>query len=128
MRIRRPSPALVIACVALLVALGGTGYATVVNVPRNSVGTLELKRSAVKSAKIAPSAVRTAHVLNGSLLAADFKAGTRLLGGGMSVSGAAVTAGDVVITTSLRAGAPADTWIVGARESTLRARRGHSWP
>jgi hypothetical protein len=60
---------------ALFVALGGTSYATVVNVPRNSVGTLELKRNAVKAAKIAPNAVRTGHVLNGSLVAEDFKPG-----------------------------------------------------
>jgi hypothetical protein len=60
---------------ALFVALGGTSYATVVNVPRSSVGTPELKRNAVKASKIAPNAVRTAHVLNGSLLVADFKAG-----------------------------------------------------
>lgn len=74
-RVRRPSPALVVACIALLVALGGTGYATVLNVPRNSVGPLQLKRNAVTSSKIAPSAVQTAHVLTGSLLAEDFKAG-----------------------------------------------------
>jgi hypothetical protein len=73
--VRRPSPALVIACLALLVALTGTSYATVLNVPKNSVGTSALKRNAVKPAKLAPNAVRTAHVLNGSLLAADFKAG-----------------------------------------------------
>jgi hypothetical protein len=74
-RIRRPSPALVLACLALLVALGGTGYATVLNVPKNSVGTPQLQRNAVKAAKIAPNAVRTGHVLNGALLAEDFKAG-----------------------------------------------------
>ena len=72
---RRPSPALVIASLALLVALTGTSYATVLNVPKNSVGTSELRRNAVKPAKLAPNAVRTAHVLNGSLLAADFRAG-----------------------------------------------------
>ena len=44
-------------------------------VPRNSVGTLQLQRNAVKAAKIAPNAVRTNHVLNGALLAEDFKAG-----------------------------------------------------
>ena len=60
---------------ALFVALGGTGYATVVNVPRASVGTPELKRNAVKAAKIAPNAVRTGHVLDGSLVTADFKPG-----------------------------------------------------
>ena len=74
-RIRRPSPALVVACIALLVALGGTSYATVLNVPRNSVGTLQLQRNAVKASKIAPNAVRTGHVLNGVLLAEDFKTG-----------------------------------------------------
>lgn len=66
---------MVVACIALLVALGGTSYATALNVPRNSVGTLELQRNAVKAAKIAPNAVRTGHVLDGSLLVADFKAG-----------------------------------------------------
>jgi hypothetical protein len=74
-RIGGPSPALVVACIALLVALGGTGYATVLNVPRNSVGPLQLKRNAVTSAKLAPNAVQTAHVLKGTLLAEDFKAG-----------------------------------------------------
>lgn len=73
--IRRPSPALVVACVALLAALGGTSYATVLNVPKNSVGTPQLQRNAVKAAKVAPSAIRTGHVLNGSLLVEDFKAG-----------------------------------------------------
>jgi hypothetical protein len=74
-RVRRPSPALVVACIALVVALGGTSYATVLQVPRNSVGTVQLQRNAVKAAKIAPNAVRTGHVLDGTLLVADFKAG-----------------------------------------------------
>ena len=74
-RKHRPSPALVIACVALLISLGGTGYATVLQVPRNSVGTLQLQRNAVKAAKIAPNAVRAGHVLNGTLLVEDFKSG-----------------------------------------------------
>jgi hypothetical protein len=60
---------------ALFVALGGTSYATVLNVPKASVGTPQLKRNAVKAAKIAPNAVRTGHVLDGSLLAADFRSG-----------------------------------------------------
>ena len=72
---RRPSGAMVVACIALFVALAGTSYATVLNVPRNSVGTLNLKRNAVTARKIAPNAIRTAHVLDGTLLAADFKAG-----------------------------------------------------
>jgi hypothetical protein len=66
---------MVVACIALLVALGGTSYATVVALPRNSVGPLQLKRNAVGPQKIAPNAIRSGHVLNGSLLVEDFKAG-----------------------------------------------------
>jgi len=60
----RPSPAMVIACVALAIALGGTSYAAI-RLPANSVGTKQLKRNAVNSAK----------VKNFSLLRADFKRG-----------------------------------------------------
>lgn len=73
--LRRPSPALVLAAVALGVALSGTGYATVLNVPRNSVGTPQLKNSAVTGRKLAPNSVTTATVRNHSLLRADFVAG-----------------------------------------------------
>jgi hypothetical protein len=60
-----PSPAMVVACLALVVALSGTSYAALVNVPANSVGTAQLKANAVVSSK----------VKDGSLLATDFKAG-----------------------------------------------------
>ncbi|HEX2426601.1 MAG TPA: hypothetical protein VHI53_01670 [Gaiellaceae bacterium] len=72
---RRPSGAMVVSCIALFVALAGTSYATVLNVPRNSVGTPNLKRNAVTARKIAPNAIRTGHVLDGTLLLGDFKAG-----------------------------------------------------
>src|SRR6266511_5262015 len=58
------SPATVISCMALAVALGGTSYAAVA-LPPNSVGTAQLK----------PNAVTGAKVKDGSLLATDFKAG-----------------------------------------------------
>jgi hypothetical protein len=61
----RPSPALAIACLALAVALGGTSYAAILNVPVNSVGTAHLRPNAVVSSK----------VKNRSLLAVDFKTG-----------------------------------------------------
>jgi hypothetical protein len=54
MRIRRPSPTLVVACLALLVALGGTGYAAI-KLPANSVTSVQVK--------------------DRSLLSKDFKAG-----------------------------------------------------
>jgi hypothetical protein len=73
--LRRPSPAMVVACVALVVALGGTSYATVLQVPKSSVGTAQLKTGAVTTKKIASNAITAAKVRNGSLLKADFRAG-----------------------------------------------------
>ena len=49
---RRPSPALVVALIALFVALGGTSYAAV-TLPRNSVGTAQIRNRAVTQTKIA---------------------------------------------------------------------------
>lgn len=63
-RPRRPSPTLVVSIIALLVAMGGTGYAAF-SLPKNSVGTKQLKSHAVTGSKI------KAH----SLLATDFKSG-----------------------------------------------------
>jgi hypothetical protein len=77
----RPSPATVIACIALIVALGGTGYAAV-TLPANSVGTAQLKKNAVTSLK----------VKNGSLLSADFKTG-QIPAGPAGPAGAAGPAG-----------------------------------
>ena len=51
----RPSPAMVIGCIALLLVLGGTGYAASKALPRNSVTTVQVK--------------------DHSLLARDFKSG-----------------------------------------------------
>jgi hypothetical protein len=68
------SPAMIVACVALIVALGGVSYAAGV-LPSNSVGTAQLKKKAVTRAKLKRNAVTSAKVKNGSLLAADFKAG-----------------------------------------------------
>jgi len=69
-RRHRPSPALVVACLALLVALGGTGYAAF-KLPAGSVGARQLKKNAVVNKKIAPSAVTGAKVKDDSLTGAD---------------------------------------------------------
>jgi hypothetical protein len=101
----RPSPAMVVACIALLVALGGTSFAAVSQLASNSVGTAQLKNNAVSTpkiknnavtapkiasnavaaakiasnavtaAKIAANAVTSAKVADGSLTAADLAAG-----------------------------------------------------
>ena len=49
---RRPSPALIVACIALLVALSGTGIAAVNALPRNSVGNAQLRNNSVTSLKV----------------------------------------------------------------------------
>jgi hypothetical protein len=52
-RLRRPSPAIVIACIALAVALAPASYATVSQLlPEASVGTPQLKDDAVTSSKV----------------------------------------------------------------------------
>src|SRR4051812_23424084 len=63
-RLSRPTAPLFISIFALVVALGGTAYASGL-LPRHSVGTVQLKKNAVVSGK----------VKNGSLLKRDFRAG-----------------------------------------------------
>lgn len=55
-RPRRPSAALVISIVALVMALGGTAYAGI-TLGKNSVGTKQLKNNAVTTKKIKKGAV-----------------------------------------------------------------------
>lgn len=57
----RLTPSMVVACVALLVALGGVGVAAT-RLPKNSVGPFQLRANSVNSAK----------VVNRSLRAIDF--------------------------------------------------------
>ncbi|HEX5641197.1 MAG TPA: hypothetical protein VFZ86_02535, partial [Thermoleophilia bacterium] len=59
----RPSPAMIVAIVALVLSLGGTSYAAIV-LPAGSVGTTQLKKNAVVGSK----------VKNGSLTVADISA------------------------------------------------------
>ena len=99
-RISLPSPSMVVACVALGVALGGTSYAAM-KIPPDSVG-----RSAIRE-----GAVGTAQIRDRSLLAKDFKKGVlppRPKAGTSVVrqqSGGAVAAGAVgAVSASCQAG------------------------
>jgi hypothetical protein len=70
----RPSPALVVACLALLVSLGGVGYAAI-TLPRNSVGsaqvinrslrTVDFSRKAIAALKASASPLTWRHTLTG---------------------------------------------------------------
>lgn len=71
---RRPSPALVVALIALFLALTGGAYAAF-TVPKGSVGSAQLRNGAVTAAKLHRNAVTSATVRPGSLLGSDFKPG-----------------------------------------------------
>ncbi len=53
---RLPSPAMIVACIALVVSLGGASYAAVA-LPKNSVGSQQLRKASVKPSKVAPRTV-----------------------------------------------------------------------
>lgn len=69
-KLSRPSPAMVVACLALAISLGGTGYAAL-KLPRNSVGTKQLQKNAVTAAKIRNDAVTSSKIEDGQVTGAD---------------------------------------------------------
>lgn len=73
----RPSPAMIVAVIALIVALGGTAIAakSVIKLPKNSVGSRQLKKKSVTTGKLANNAVNGAKVANGSLTGQDINLG-----------------------------------------------------
>jgi hypothetical protein len=92
----------VTATMALIVALGGTSYAAI-SLPKNSVGTRQIKRGAVRNSDIGRNAVTSGKVRNGSLRSEDFRAG-QLPAGPQGVQGArgpsdgfSVRTGDVLL-------------------------------
>jgi hypothetical protein len=66
---------MIVACLALLVALGGTSVAAVSQLARNSVGTPQLRNSSVTNVKVSNNAINSAKVAPRSLLRSDFAAG-----------------------------------------------------
>jgi hypothetical protein len=66
---------MIVASIALLVSLGGTSFAAVSQLARNSVGTVQLQANAVTNAKLANNAVTSIKVRNRSLLRVDFAPG-----------------------------------------------------
>jgi hypothetical protein len=69
-RRRKPSPALIVAILALIVAMAGGAYA--VTVPKKSVGPKQLKAGAVKTAKIRDGAVTSDKIANKAVTSGKF--------------------------------------------------------
>ena len=59
--LRRPSASMVVAIIALVMAMGGTSYAAL-TLPKNSIGTRQLKNRAVTNSKIAKGAVNASKI------------------------------------------------------------------
>jgi hypothetical protein len=108
---RRPSPAMVVACIALLVALTGTSFAAVNALAPNSVGPAQLRTGAVTNPKLRNSAVTSIKVANRSLLRSDFAPGQLSAGptgpqgppgpaGPAGPAGAAGTIGSITVRSS----------------------------
>jgi hypothetical protein len=90
----RPSPALVISLLALFIALGGVTYAA--TLPRNSVGTAQLKKGAVRNSDIFRGAVSNSKLRRGAVtnskLAANAVTGNKVRDGSL-------TGADLVLST-----------------------------
>jgi hypothetical protein len=65
---RRPSPAMIVALIALIASLTGTAFAAI---GKNSVGSRQIKAKAVTTNKLANSAVTGAKVRDATLSGAD---------------------------------------------------------
>ncbi len=96
---RRPSPAMVVACLALLVALGGTSVAAVSQVAKNSVGAAQLKSNAVTNPKVANNAIKAPELASNAVVAAKIASNAVT---GPKIAANAVT-GDKVADGSLAA-------------------------
>jgi len=73
--IRRPSPAMAVALIALFVALGGTSVA-VISLPKNSVGTKQLRKGGVTSPKLRDRAVRARDIANDTIVGRKLRVAT----------------------------------------------------
>lgn len=103
------SPATVLAGIALLVALGGTSYAAVV-LPANSVGTTQLKNSAVTSVKVKDKTLLAKDFAPGQLKAGPVgPAGTTGPAGPAGPAGAAGAAAAAIVHVTSVSAAPGTT-------------------
>jgi len=86
---RRPSPAMAVALLALVVAMSGTAIAAT-QLGKNTVGTRQLKRNAVRVGKLAPEAVRAGKLAKGAIATNRLRDGVVATG---KIADQAVTSG-----------------------------------
>jgi hypothetical protein len=106
MKISRPSPAMVVAVIALVAALSGSAYAAL---GKNSVGSRQLKSKAVTTGKIANNAITSVKVAKGSLTGEDIN--VNALGTVPNATNAA-SAGNANTVTGHAASCPGGTTLI----------------
>jgi hypothetical protein len=105
-KLGRPSPAMIVAIIALVAALSGTAYAAL---GKNSVGSRQLKAQAVTTGKIANNAVNSAKVAKGSLTGADINVGAL---GTVPTAASAASAGNANTVGGHAASCPGGTTLI----------------
>lgn len=110
LKLKTPSPALVVACIALVVALGPAVKAANTvssdDIIDGAVNTQDLANAAVTAAKLAPNSVQSSNVVNNSLTTADIK-GADVSGTLFNLAAGAVANGRCKDITIVAAGAAA---------------------
>jgi hypothetical protein len=110
-RLRAPSPAMVVACIALAIALSGVGYAAI-KIPNNSVGTAQLKNNAVSNAKLQGNSVGNGKLqgnsVNGAKVADGSLTGDDVADGSLSGSDVDQSSLDAVDAATLGGFGPDD--------------------
>ena len=87
----RPSPAMVVAMLALFVSMGGTGYA-VSKLPKRSVGPAQLRKNAVRAEHIRPGSITTAKLARTTLTSLRSPVAAPAVAGGSSAAAASSSA------------------------------------
>jgi hypothetical protein len=110
-----------VALLALFVALGGTSYAAV-KLPRNSVGTQQLKNGGVRAADVGSTAITTPKLKNGAVtgakVAGDSLTGVNVLESSLGPVPAANSAGSATEAQHAGVAATLESATLGVRTFT----------
>jgi hypothetical protein len=87
----RPSPAMIVAMLALFVSMGGTGYA-VSKLPKRSVGPAQLRKNAVRAEHVKPGSITAAKLAKSTLSSLRSPVAAPAVAGGSNAAAAASSA------------------------------------